>query len=114
MSTPRYYVSPESTLKQFLLDETHILSKTIVVAAGAGVLEAGTALGMVTATGKYKPYNNANTDGTEVCRGLLMHKVDATSADQTATLLFHGYVKESECTGVDAAAKADLPLIVFE
>ena len=114
MGTPRYVVSDEHTLHRFLMDESHVLSKTVVIAAGQGVLEAGTVLGKITASGKYGVYNNANVDGTETAKGLLKIKVDATASDQTAALVFHAYVEEAKCTGVDAAAKADLPGIFWE
>ena len=54
---------------------------TVTIASGAGVLEIGTVLGKITASGKYKKHVNGATDGTEVAAGVLIAHVDATSAD---------------------------------
>jgi hypothetical protein len=83
----------------------------ITVASGAGNLAQGTAMGKVTATGKFKAYNNAATDGTDVCLGFLAHAVDATSADTVAGLIIGGYLRESKLIGLDAAGKTDLGAI---
>lgn len=44
----------------------------VVVTVGAGVtLKAGQALGKITASGKYVPYNNAAADGSQAVAGIL-------------------------------------------
>ena len=48
--------------------------EAIVIASGVGVLLAGTVLGKVTATGKYKAYDNDASDGTEVFWGGRRHR----------------------------------------
>ena len=53
----------------------------ITIAAGSGIVKAGTVLGRVTATKKCKPYDNDASDGSEVARFLPLHTVDATSSD---------------------------------
>lgn len=65
---------------------------TITIVSGAGSLIAGTVLGKITASGKYKPYDNDATDGSEVAAGILVYDVDATSADKLAV----GIVREAE------------------
>ncbi len=65
---------------------------TITVVSGAGSLIAGTVLGKITASGKYKPYDNDATDGSEVAAAILVYDVDATSADKLAV----GIVREAE------------------
>lgn len=62
--------------------------ETVVIVAGSGKLEAGTVLGRITASGKYKPYDDNNTDGSEVAAAILIYDVDATSADVTAVVIF--------------------------
>lgn len=58
-----------------------IIFDEITVASGSGKLLAGTVLGKVTATGKYKPYDNDATDGTQTATHILYRDIDATSAD---------------------------------
>lgn len=68
---------------EFLISEGNgaISRDSIVVASGAGALEAGSVLGKVTASGKYVAYDSAATNGSEVAAAVLFSKVDATSAD---------------------------------
>lgn len=61
--------------------------ETVTIASGSGKLLAGTVLGKVTATGKYKPYDNDNTDGTQTAAAILVYDVDATSADVAAVVI---------------------------
>lgn len=81
------------------------------VKAGAGVCEAGQVMGIETATGKWKKYDNAATDGTQVARGILERYVDASgSADITDAkiALPGGWFKESALVGLNDAARVDL------
>ncbi len=61
--------------------------ETVTILSGSGVLLAGTVLGKVTATGKYRPYDDNNTDGSEVAAAILIYDTDATSADKPAAVL---------------------------
>lgn len=56
---------------------------TLVVASGNGKLLAGTVLGKITATGKFKPYDNDAVDGSQTAAAILVYDVDATSVDVT-------------------------------
>lgn len=56
----------------------------IVIVSGAGSLLAGTVLGKITASGKYKPYDNDASDGSQAAVAILYSDVDATSADVAA------------------------------
>ena len=81
-------------------------------------LRKGLVLGKVTATGKYKEYDNGVADGTETAAGILDDEVDlldstGAAADSQATMLVHGYVDESKLAGLDANGKADLGHIIF-
>lgn len=86
-----------------------------------GYIPSGIALGKITATGKYAPYNNALADGTEVLAGHLFEEVKVTAltdADCGAALFWTGVVRESRLpsftgTGnnkgeVDSAGKTDV------
>lgn len=66
--------------------------EAIVIASGAGSLLCGSVLGKVTASGKYKLYDNDAADGTQTAVAILAYDVDATSADQAAV----GIVREAE------------------
>lgn len=54
----------------------------ITISSGAGIVQPGTALGKVTATGEYLPSSNVAADGSEVAVALNIYRVDATLADQ--------------------------------
>lgn len=86
--------------------------------ANDGVLRKGLVLGKVTATGKYKQYNNAAVDGTQTAAGILDDFVSlideaGEEVEAQATMLVHGMVVESKLYGCDAAAKADLADMIY-
>lgn len=58
-----------------------IVFDEVTVVSGSGVVKAGTVLGRVTASGKFKPYDNDASDGSEVARVIALHTIDATSSD---------------------------------
>ena len=64
--------------------------EVVTIASGAGVLDIGTVLGKVTASGKWKAHTNGASDGTETAAAVLLQKVDATSADQQAVVIVRG------------------------
>lgn len=53
----------------------------ITIVSGAGVVAAGTVLGKITASGKYKPSTDTGSDGGQTAIAISLYKVDATSAD---------------------------------
>lgn len=73
---------------EFLISEAPgtLSREQVIVAAGAGVLAAGTVMGQISEGGKYAPYDDDNVDGTGTAVGILTHQVDAT-ADVKATLI---------------------------
>ena len=84
-----------------------------------GYIKSGEALGKITATGLYGPYDDTAVDGRQVCAGLLHSFVripnllDLTK-DAGGALVVAGFVKESRLPRtVDANGKADLKLVVF-
>lgn len=79
----------------------------VTIASGAGVLTTGTVLGKITASGKFKAYQDGASDGSEVAKLILAEDVDATSADVKAMAYASGHFNEAALTGLDAAAKAD-------
>ncbi|HNU12650.1 MAG TPA: head decoration protein [Rubrivivax sp.] len=61
--------------------------EALVIVSGSGKLLAGTVLGKITASGKYKPYDNDNSDGSQTASAILVYDVDATLADVTAVCI---------------------------
>lgn len=62
-----------------------ISREIVVIKGGSGVLQAGSVLGRITEAGvdkgKYVPYNNAATNGSNMASGVLFDVVDASVAD---------------------------------
>jgi hypothetical protein len=98
-----------------------------------GAIPSGTVLAKITATGLYGPYTTAGAGGLEVAAGLLFNTTPigtvgdgsdfATASDVGAPLFWGpGIVKESYLPlnagttngEIDAAGKADLPMIRWE
>lgn len=75
---------------EFLVSEANgTLSREVVtIVSGSGVIPAGMVLGKITATGKYKPFDDDNVDGSETAAALAYDGVDATSADKKCVVIF--------------------------
>ncbi|MGO4630504.1 head decoration protein [Streptomyces sp. 2RAF24] len=82
-----------------------------------GYFKSGIPLGKITAGGKYGPYDNAAADGRQTLVGFLFAAVQAPAVntlDPSGAMLTHGKVRESRLPiAVDAAGKAEVPLIRF-
>ncbi len=92
-------------------DEGSISRDTITVAATAVALKSGTELGIITASGKFAPYNNAHSDGTETAKAILYSPLDISVGDQKAVAITRlAEVNEELLTGIDAPAKIELAL----
>lgn len=107
------------------------LARTVSVKLGNSLtLAAGTVLGRKASDNKWYAYNNANSDGTEVARGILqypvatdangLHFIGATSAvsehgqsELTAPAYISGAFNVADLTGLDAAGVADLGRLIF-
>jgi len=63
---------------------------TIATGGTYPVLEPGTVLGKITASGKYAAHDPAAVDGTETAVAVLWGKADATLADATVVALVRG------------------------
>lgn len=62
----------------------------IVMEADNGIVAAGTVLGKVTASGKFKPSAIGAADGSEVAAAINIYEVDTTGADvNTAAMSRH-------------------------
>ena len=63
---------------------------TIATGGANPVLEPGTVLGKITASGKYATHDPAAVDGSETAIAVLWGKADATAADVDAVVLLRG------------------------
>lgn len=82
---------------EFLISEARgTTSRDVVtIASGSGVVQPGTVIAHVTATGKYVPAVLTATDGSQTAVGVTGYYVDATSADATVT----AFLRTCEVTG---------------
>jgi Bacteriophage lambda head decoration protein D len=58
-----------------------------VIASGSGILDTGTVLGRLTASGKYRPLTPGASDGSQIAVAVTLQKADATSADAPRTVI---------------------------
>lgn len=74
---------------EFVMSEGNgmISRDTVTVVSGAGVIKAGTVLGVITASGKYKTALLASSDGSEAAAAIALYDVDATSADAKVVVI---------------------------
>lgn len=93
------------------------LDPTLPAGYPAGLLRSGLVLGKVTATGEYKEYDDADSDGTQTATGVLYHAVrlkdpfgNALPAGQKVfgEMVVGGKVDSSKLLGLDANGKTDL------
>ena len=122
-----YGASKTSTPVEYLMNSDGVDANLGVTVASTArdadsspttTLQKGLVMGKVTATGKYKEYNDSNSDGTEVAVGILTDEIDLlddnnTAQDNAATLTVHGFVDNAKLYGVDANARTDMDLIKF-
>jgi hypothetical protein len=71
-------------------NEQLITEEPDIIAGGQSVLKRGTALGMVTATGKLALLNSANTDGSQTIYGILGADTDTTNGDVSTFVYLTG------------------------
>ena len=104
-------------------DTTVLIVSTAVdsgnTAISTSILRAGLVLGKITASGKYKQYDDAASDGSQTAVGILARDVDlrapvtGTVGDTPAVIMTVAEVDESKCIGIDANGKTDLSKIIF-
>lgn len=79
--------SATATVTEIVAGDLPVLTEKVTIASGAGALVAGTVLGKITASSKYKTSASAASDGSEAPARVLTHDVDATSADVEAIVI---------------------------
>lgn len=96
---------------EFILSEANgTRSREVVtIDSKATAMQSGTAVGVISATGTYAKYDNAATDGTEVCRGVLYTSVKYTGTSQKAVVVKRdAEISFERTTGIDSNAQVDL------
>lgn len=98
---------------EFLLgDEDTYSREQVTIDASAPDMSAGTVLGKLTASGKYVPYNNANTDGSQTAVAILYAHAPDLTVDQKATIVARqAEVASYALVGLDAPARVELAAI---
>lgn len=100
--------------KNIFADECEGKKITVTLESGLN-LAAGTALGVVTASGLYRAYNDAGIAGENVCRGILVNAANTSSssngtnsATEVQMVIGGVLLVESALVGMDANGRADL------
>ena len=80
----------------------------ITIKAGSGKLASGTIMGRITSGGKYKQFDNGNSDGSEVPMGVLRSYVDASgTADRAGELIKFGVLKADQLVSASPGTIAE-------
>lgn len=96
---------------EFLLSEGNgtISREEVTVTLAGTALVSGTVMSKLSADGKYVPYDNVGTDGTEAAAGILYTSLPADTGDVRAVIIArNAEVIESKLTGINADGKTDL------
>ena len=90
---------------EFLVSEASgTRSRAVGTLASGNNLDAGTVVGVITASGKYADYDADAADGTETAAGVLLAPVDASSADADCVVIVRdAEVNADELTWTDQA-----------
>lgn len=106
---------PGFTVEPYLNDDEIMASMEggytqigVTLTGDIGILPAGTVLGIVTATGRFSPYNNGASNGTEVARGVLRKRVHTGGGPVLANMVVAGIIRNTKLSGMDSAAITDL------
>jgi len=85
-----------AVVSQLIAGDTHEL-KPVTIASGAGVLERGTVLGMLSASFTFNQFDQDDgVNGLNVARAVLAEDIDATSAAVEAQAVVLGKLRESD------------------
>jgi len=75
---------------QLIAGRFPLVTDTVTIVSGSGVVKRGTVLGKITASGKFTTCLNAASDGSQTPSVILADTVDATSADVSAGVYLAG------------------------
>lgn len=98
-------------VEEFVLSEANgFLSREEVdVTLGVAAIKSGTVMSKLTATGKWVPYDDVGTDGSEVAAGILYTALPIGTGDVKAVMFVRDCeVVRAALTGLNANGEADL------
>ena len=83
--------------------------ENVTVTVAGTSIKSGTLLGKITASGKFVPYSNAASDGSQTAVAILYGATDAVTGDVKAVAITNNAeVNRAELTGLDTPGEADL------
>ena len=89
---------------QLIAGNLKLVTQNYTIAAGAGVVNRGTPMGVVTSTGKVISSVATAVDGSEKPVGILVDTTDATTADQAGGLYVMGEFNANSVSAVMGAS----------
>lgn len=98
-------------VEEFLLSEAngYLSRDEVTVTLQASAMKSGTVMSKLTATGKWVPYDDVGTDGSEVASGVLYTAQPAGTGDVKAVMFVRDCeVVRAALTGLNANGEADL------
>lgn len=100
------YTSPTHSYEpvEILYSTAGFTQKGVTLAAGQGILPAGTVLALNTSTKRYVVYANGGSNGTGTPVGILRRAVDTSSGEQQGNIVIQGILKLSLVSGADSGA----------
>jgi hypothetical protein len=96
---------------EFLLSEANGFRsrEAVTVTTSTTTMLSGTVMGKITASGKYIPYDNGASDGSQAAAGILLNELEGVSGDVAATIVVRdAEVLDAKLTGIDSAGRTDL------
>lgn len=109
----KYEVVASSTPDKLIAGhEIELLTAGVTLLGAQGVLERGSVIGIITASGKGKLCDDASVDGSEVAKYILPEDVDTTDGDVVAECYKTGVFNRNELIfgGDDTAADHEAEL----
>ena len=98
-------------IADFVLSESEMFRSrdNITVTQTGDAIASGTVLGKITASGKYIPYLDGASDGSQTAAAILYTPLPAATGDKKAVAFTDDCeVRRGALTGLDAAAEVDL------
>lgn len=100
------FVSPthEYVPTEILYSAVGLRQKGVTLAAGQGIIPAGTVLAQHSSTKRYHVYTNGGSNGLGTPVGILRRSVDTSTGEQQGNIVTSGQLKLSMVSGADSSA----------
>lgn len=89
---------------EILYSAVGLRQKGVTLAAGQGILPAGTVLAQHSTTKRYHVYTNGGSNGLGTPVGILRRAVSTAAGEQQANIVISGSLKLSLVSGADSGA----------